>query len=47
MTASTMLSPADSLTPTTLIAHSTTTTPMPTMMSPGAWRSGSQNRPPR
>ena len=33
--ASTTLSPAASLTPTTLIAHSTTITPIPKMMSPG------------
>ena len=45
-TASRMLTPADSLTPITLIAASTAMTPAPKMMSPGAERSGSQNSPP-
>ena len=45
-TASRTLTPADSLTPKTLIAASTAITPAPKMMSPGADRSGSQNSPP-
>ena len=44
--ASTMLTPADSRTPNTLIAARTTITPMPNRMSPGAWRNGSQKSPP-
>ena len=45
-TARRMFTPADSLTPTTLITASTAITTAPTMMSPGAERSGSQNSPP-
>ena len=41
------LSAAASVTPTTLIAHSTTTTPIPKKMSPGdVFRKG-KNSPPR
>ena len=42
-----MFSPADSLMPTTLTSDSAMMTPAPKMTSPGAERSGSQNRPPR
>jgi hypothetical protein len=42
ITESVMLSPADSFTPTTLIATRRTMTPAPTMMSQGFVRSGSQ-----
>jgi hypothetical protein len=45
-TASAMFSPADSLTPRTLIAASSAMMSAPAMMSPGAERSGFQNRPP-
>ena len=47
MTASRTLTPVDSLTPKTLIAASTAITTQPAMMSPGEWRSASQNSPPR
>ena len=46
-TASVTLTPADSLTPTTLTIDSSTTTAMPKAMSPGEWRSAGQNSPPR
>ena len=46
MTASSTLTPVDSLTPTTLIPASSAMTIAPTTMSPGEWRSGSQNSPP-
>jgi hypothetical protein len=46
MTASRMLRPADSLIPITFTRTSSAITAAPKMMSPGADRSGSQNRPP-
>ncbi len=46
MTASRMFTPADSLTPTMFTATRDRITKAPKMMSPGADRSGSQNRPP-
>ncbi len=45
-TASAMFSPADSLTPRTLIAASAAMIRIPATMSAGAERSGSQNSPP-
>ena len=46
MTASSTFSVVDSLTPRTLMTASTTITSAPAMMSPGEWRSSSQNSPP-
>ena len=46
VTASVTLSVVDSLTPRTLMTASTTITNAPAMMSPGEWRSSSQNSPP-
>ena len=45
-TASSTLTPVDSLTPTMFTPASTAITTAPTTMSPGEWRSGSQNEPP-
>ena len=47
VTASATLTPADSLTPTTLIALRTPITKMPKKMSPGECCRAGQNRPPR
>ena len=46
VTASSTLSVVDSLTPRTLMTASTTITNAPATMSPGEWRSSSQNSPP-
>jgi len=46
MTASSTLTPVDSLAPNTLIAARTMITIAPPMMSPGEWRSASQKSPP-
>ena len=45
-TARVTLMPVDSLAPKTLMPASRATTSAPTTMSPGEWRSGSQNSPP-